>query len=86
MNYRSFSRKKLGSGLFGGEGFIMQKISGHGLAFLEFDGSVIEYVLQPGQQIVVDTGYLAAMERHAIWRFAQCPESKNMNVRRRRSV
>lgn len=40
----------------------MQKISGHGLAFLEFDGSVIEYVLQPGQQIVVDTGYLAAME------------------------
>ena len=57
-----FFQKKLGSGLFGGEGFIMQKISGHGLAFLEFDGSVIEYVLQPGQQIVVDTGYLAAME------------------------
>ena len=55
-----FFQKKLGSGLFGGEGFIMQKISGHGLAFLEFDGSVIEYVLQPGQQIVVDTGYLAA--------------------------
>lgn len=61
LNYRSFP-EKLGSGLFGGEGFIMQKISGHGLAFLEFDGSVIEYVLQPGQQIVVDTGYLAAME------------------------
>ena len=36
-----FFQKKLGSGLFGGEGFIMQKISGHGLAFLEFDGSVI---------------------------------------------
>ena len=45
-------RKKLGSGLFGGEGFIMQKLSGNGIAFAEFDGHVIEYNLQPGQQIV----------------------------------
>lgn len=54
-------RKKLGSGLFGGEGFIMQKLSGNGIAFAEFDGHVIEYNLQPGQQIVIDTGHLAAM-------------------------
>ena len=69
---------KLGSGLFGGEGFIMQKISGHGLAFLEFDGSVIEYVLQPGQQIVVDTGYLAAMEATCNMEIRTVPGIKNM--------
>ena len=54
-------KKKLGTGLFGGEGFIMQRISGNGIAFLEFDGYVKEYELAPGQQIVIDTGYLAAM-------------------------
>ncbi len=53
--------KKVGAGLFGGEGFILQKISGQGTVFAEFDGHVIEYDLQPGQQIVVDTGHLAAM-------------------------
>lgn len=54
--------KKVASGLFGGEGFILQKISGRGIAFAEFDGHVVEYNLQPGQQIVVDSGCLAAME------------------------
>ena len=54
-------QKKLGSGLFGGEGFILQRVSGQGTMFAEFDGHVIEYELQPGQQIVVDTGHLAAM-------------------------
>lgn len=52
----------------------MQKISGHGLAFLEFDGSVIEYVLQPGQQIVVDS-YLAAME--ATWQYGDSHSARN---------
>lgn len=56
-----FFQKKLGSGLFGGEGFILQRVSGQGTMFAEFDGHVIEYELQPGQQIVVDTGHLAAM-------------------------
>jgi uncharacterized protein (TIGR00266 family) len=56
-----FFQKKVGSGFFGGEGFIMQRLSGQGLAFLEFDGYVKEYDLQPGQQMVIDTGYLAAM-------------------------
>ncbi len=55
-------QKKLGAGFFGGEGFIMQKISGNGIAFLEIDGSAVEYDLAPGQQIVIDTGYLAMME------------------------
>lgn len=55
-------QKKLGAGLFGGEGFIMQKLSGNGLAFIEIDGHCIEYTLAPGQSIIVDTGYLAAMD------------------------
>lgn len=54
-------RKKLTSGLFGGEGFIMQRLSGSGMAFLEIDGDVVEYQLQDGQSIVVDTGHLAYM-------------------------
>ena len=55
-------RKRLGTGLFGGEGFIMQKITGPGLVFIEVDGEVVEYDLQAGQQLKVDTGHLAAME------------------------
>ena len=55
-------QKKLGSGFFGGEGFIMQKLSGRGLAFVEFDGYIKEYTLEAGQQMVIDTGYLAAMD------------------------
>ena len=54
-----FFQKKLGAGFFGGEGFIMQKLSGSGTAFLEIDGSAVEYELAAGQQIIVDTGNLA---------------------------
>ena len=57
-----YLQKKLGSGFFGGEGFIMQKITGNGLVFLEIDGYCKEYTLAAGESIVVDTGYLAAME------------------------
>ena len=54
-------QKKLGAGFFGGEGFIMQKLHGTGMAFVEIDGYVVEYELQAGQQMLIDTGYLAAM-------------------------
>ena len=57
-----FFQKKLGAGFFSGEGFIMQRLSGHGIAFLEIDGSAVEYELQPGQKIVVDTGNLAVCD------------------------
>ena len=57
-----FFQKKLGAGLFGGEGFIMQKLSGTGIAFIEIDGYAMEYDLKPGQQIIADTGYLAMMD------------------------
>lgn len=62
VNLSVFFQKKMGTGFFGGEGFIMQKLSGNGTAFVEFDGSITEYTLQPGQQIIVDTGYVAAVE------------------------
>ena len=57
-----FFQRKLATGFFGGEGFIMQKLSGRGMAFIEIDGSTVEYELKPGQQILVDTGYLAMMD------------------------
>lgn len=56
-----YFQKKLGKGLFGGEGFIMQRISGSGMVFLEIDGHCKQYELKAGQSILVDTGYLAAM-------------------------
>lgn len=62
VNISVYFQKKIASGLFGGEGFILQRISGNGIAFAEFDGNVVEYDLKPGQQIIVDSGYLAAME------------------------
>ncbi len=54
----TFFQKKFGSGLFGGEGFIMQRLSGNGLGFVEIDGSAIRYNLQPGEQLIVDTGHV----------------------------
>ena len=57
-----FFQKKGMSGFFGGEGFIMQRLSGSGLAFIEIDGSVVEYQLAPGQQLIVDTGNVAMMD------------------------
>ena len=56
-----YFQRKLGKGFFGGEGFIMQRITGEGLVFLEIDGHCKEYDLAAGQSIIVDTGYLAAM-------------------------
>ncbi len=60
LNLSVAFQRKFGAGLFGGEGFIMQRISGNGLVFLEIDGSCTKYDLQAGQQLVVDTGYVAA--------------------------
>lgn len=57
-----FFQKKASAGFLGGEGFILQKLSGYGTAFLEIDGYAVEYDLQPGQRIVVDTGNLAMLD------------------------
>ena len=73
-----FFQKKLGSGFFGGEGFIMQKLSGRGTAFVEFDGHIVKYDLAPGQSMVVDTGYLAAMDATCSMDIQSVPGVKNM--------
>ena len=54
--------KKMGAGFFGGEGFIMQKLSGQGTAFVEIDGDLVEYELSAGQKIIVDTGNVAGFD------------------------
>lgn len=70
--------KKLGAGLFGGEGFIMQRLSGSGIAFVEIDGELVEYELQAGQQIVVDTGNVAGFTPGVQMDIRQVPGMKNM--------
>lgn len=57
-----YFQKKLGAGFFGGEGFIMQKITGPGLVFVEIDGHCVEYNLAPGERVVCDAGLLAMMD------------------------
>ncbi len=54
--------KKPGAGFFGGEGFIMQRLSGSGMAFAEIDGELVEYDLAPGEEMIVDTGNVAGFE------------------------
>lgn len=73
-----YFQKRLGAGLFGGEGFIMQRLSGHGIAFIEIDGYAVEYNLAPGQKIVIDTGYLAAMTESCTMEIQTVPGVKNM--------
>ena len=58
----TFFQKRGMVGFFGGEGFIMQKLSGRGIAFLEIDGHAVEYDLKPGQKLIVDTGNLAMVD------------------------
>lgn len=71
-----FSRK-FSAGLFGGEGFIMQRLSGNGTAFIEIDGELIEYDLAAGQKIVVDTGNVAGFTTGVHMEIQQVPGLKN---------
>ncbi|MBR2732451.1 MAG: TIGR00266 family protein [Clostridia bacterium] len=75
-----FFHRKLGAGFFGGEGFIMQRLSGSGIAFLELDGSVETKMLQAGEQIIVDTGYLAMMDATCSMDIKSVGGVKNMLV------
>lgn len=70
--------KKIGAGLFGGEGFIMQKLSGDGTAFVEIDGHAIEMNLGPSEKLVIDTGYLAMMEETCTLDIVSVPGIKNV--------
>jgi uncharacterized protein (TIGR00266 family) len=61
INIEIAFQKKIGAGLFGGEGFIMQRLEGDGLAFLHAGGTIIKKDLAPGQMMKIDTGCLVAM-------------------------
>lgn len=71
-------QKRLGAGFFGGEGFIMQRLSGQGVAFIEIDGYACEYDLAAGQSMIVDTGYLAAMSASCSMDIVTVPGVKNI--------
>ena len=70
--------KKIGAGFFGGEGFIMQRLSGHGTAFIEIDGDLVQYELKPGQKIIVDTGNVAAFDSTVSIDIQKVPGVKNI--------
>ena len=70
--------QKLGAGFFGGEGFIMQKLTRNGIAFAEVDGELVEYTLAPGEQMVVDTGYVMGFELSVSMDIQQVKGLKNM--------
>lgn len=73
-----YFQKRLGKGFFGGEGFIMQKITGEGMVFVEIDGHCKRYDLRAGESIIVDTGYLAAMSESCSMDIQQVRGAKNI--------
>ncbi|MEA4890595.1 MAG: TIGR00266 family protein [Clostridiaceae bacterium] len=70
--------KGISAGLFGGEGFILQKLAGEGIALLEIDGSLVERVLAPGEVIRVDTGNVAAFEETVLYQAEMVKGFKNI--------
>lgn len=78
VNLSVHFNKKIGVGFFGGEGFIMQRLSGRGTAFVEIDGDLMEYILKPGQQIVVDSGNVAGFEPSVQMDIQQVHGAKNV--------
>ena len=73
-----FFQHKAGAGFFGGEGFIMQRITGNGMVFVEIDGNCKEYTLASGESIVVNTGHLAAMSESCSMSVETVKGFKNM--------
>ncbi|HLA45481.1 MAG TPA: TIGR00266 family protein, partial [Aggregatilineales bacterium] len=71
-------RQNLGTGLFGGEGFILQKITGPGIAFTEIYGEVVEYNLKPGQRLRIDPGHIAMYEPSVSYDLSRVKGIKNM--------
>ena len=71
-------QKRLGAGLFGGEGFILQRFDGPGTFFAALDGEIVEYTLNPGQRLLVDTGHLAMFEPSVSYDIQMIKGIKNM--------
>ena len=71
-------RRKLGTGLFGGEGFILQRLMGPGIAWVEIAGEVREYALKPGETMQVDPGHLAMYEPSVDYDITRVKGMKNI--------
>lgn len=78
MELSTYFRKKVAAGLFGGEGFIMQKITGDGIVFIEIDGACTEYELKAGESLILGTGYLAAMSESCTMEVEMLKGTKNV--------
>ncbi|MEI6132193.1 MAG: TIGR00266 family protein [Bacillota bacterium] len=74
----AFLTKSFGAGLFGGEGFVLQRLSGTGKVFLEVDGSLTERTLAPGEKIKIDTGHIAAFEETCTYQAEMVKGFKNI--------
>lgn len=74
----TFLNRKLGAGFLGGEGFILQKITGPGTAFVNFSGEIVEYDLKAGQMLKVDNGCVAMFEPSVKFDIVRLPGVKNM--------
>lgn len=78
VNYDIVLHEKLGTGIFGGEGFILQKFTGTGIVFLEVDGEAIERELGPGETILLDPGHIAALEESVDYGIERVKGAKNI--------
>ncbi|NLN52141.1 MAG: AIM24 family protein [Clostridiaceae bacterium] len=77
VHHEIYLQKRLGAGFFGGEGFILQRFTGVGTLLVEIDGSAWNYFLQPGEEMIVDTGYMAMMDDTCTMDIRQVPGLKN---------
>ena len=78
VNLKTVLTKKLSAGFFGGEGFILQELSGSGVAFLEIDGDLVERELAPGEVLKVDTGNVVAFDSSMSYEIEMVKGAKNI--------
>ena len=71
-------QQSLGAGVFGGDGFLLQKVSGQGTAWLELSGEVIMKELRPGENLRVHPGHVGAFESGVSFQITTVPGIKNM--------
>lgn len=78
VNLKTVLTRKLSAGFFGGEGFILQELSGSGVAFLEIDGDLVERELAPGEVLKVDTGNVVAFDSNMSYEIEMVKGAKNI--------
>lgn len=78
VNLKTVLTRKLSAGFFGGEGFILQELSGSGVAFLEIDGDLVERELAPGEVLKVDTGNVVAFDSDMSYEIEMVKGAKNI--------